>query len=827
MKTVIDLFAGAGGESCGIHRAFEAQGEKIRLFAVNHWQTACETHAANFPQDECICQDIQTVIPTDLVKPNEEVELMWASPECFASGTLVLTDKGYMPIEDISVGDSVLSHTGKWRKVTHVMQAIKPTVVISGYGHYGIRTTENHPFYISERTKIQYHRSFEYSFSSPDFAPVSYIKGKLGKKNTNIYWCKISSIEPLPIPQIKTIGERRFDIDERMMWLAGRYVADGYVRLTEDRADITISCGHSKYKETKNRLCLWPRKGARSGSNEIQWAEHKGRTVVNFIANSRGIAEWLVSNFGQLAEGKSIPSWLYGTDKKFREAFIEGYMSGDGHVANGISEFSTVSRRLASGMLTLLATLGINAQFYKPKARPKMRIEGREVLCRQQYTVKWRNCVDPQHNQTPSIDKLHLWGAIKNITSTEGKEAVYNLSVEEDESYVVEGVCVHNCTHFSTARGGKPMDNQSRCTPFDIIRWVTMLRIKRLIIENVPEFLTWGPLDNNCRPVAKEKGSFFMMFINSLRGCGYDVDWRICCAADYGAPTTRRRLFIQAVRKGCGKTLIWPEAEYSSSVDNDNLFAQETKPWIPASSIIDWSIPCQSIDERKKPLSPNTMKRIMNGIRKYWGEYAEPFLVRYNGGDNRYHSLREPVPTLDCSNRYGIVQPIIAELYGKSECRSIDKPLSTVSCSGAHHALVQPMLIPQQSCGAVKPAGENPVPTIATAGAIGLIEPLSTICTKQEHCLIEPLIMEYYGNGKCDPVSKPLGTVTCKDRFALLSPDNCRIGFRMLQPHELAAAQSFPSWYKFKGTKTEVVKQIGNAVCPKMAEALVRQEEKG
>ena len=81
--------------------------------------------------------------------------------------------------------------------------------------------------------------------------------------------------------------------------------------------------------------------------------------------------------------------------------------------------------------------------------------------------------------------------------------------------------------------------------------------------------------------------------------------------------------------------------------------------------------------------------------------------------------------------------------------------------------------------------------------------------------------MEYYGNGQCQPVSKPLGTVTCKDRFALLKPEDCRIGFRMLQPHELAAAQSFPEWYRFTGTKADTVKQIGNAVCPKMAEALV------
>ena len=298
------------------------------------------------------------------------------------------------------------------------------------------------------------------------------------------------------------------------------------------------------------------------------------------------------------------------------------------------------------------------------------------------------------------------------------------------------------CTHFSVARGGKPCDNQSRITPFTILDWIDKLTVDRLIIENVPEFTSWGPLDDDTlRPIPEAKGETFNAFITMISGLGYKVDWKIMNAADYGAPTTRRRLFIQAVRTGSRKSIIWPEATHQKVGLNQTLI--HLPSWVPARDIIDWSLPTHIIDERTRPLAANTMKRILRGIQKYWGDYATPFLIRYNGGENRGHSLDEPIPVLDTSNRYGLVQP-----------------------------------------------------------------------------LFEPLLMEYYGNGGCHPISNPLPTITTSDRFALISPKNVRLGFRMLEPHELAAAQSFPKDYIFTGSRADVVKQIGNAVCPRMSEAL-------
>lgn len=361
------------------------------------------------------------------------------------------------------------------------------------------------------------------------------------------------------------------------------------------------------------------------------------------------------------------------------------------------------------------------------------------------------------------------------------------------------------CTHHSVARGGKPKNEQMRAPAWDVLRFAEILHPKRIIIENVPEFQNWGPLTPDGKTIVEKKGQTFNMFIRCLQSLNYIVSYRVLCAADYGAPTSRRRLFVQAVRKDCGKRIIWPKPTHTKE---DDMFLPK---WRSASEIIDWSIPCQLIKDRKKPLADATLKRIEYGIREFWGDYAEPFIAR---------------------------------LYGNSTAESLDKPLSTISCSGAHHMLIQPFLA-RYNGGVNRVHSINePVPVIDTSNRYGVVEPfisaigqtsakqrnrtldqpLSTICTKQEHCLVQPFITEYYGNGGAHPIGIPLPTITTKDRFAVCGvTDGIELGFRMLQPNELAAATGFPSDYKFTGTKVEIVKQIGNAVPPNFAKALFEQ----
>lgn len=326
------------------------------------------------------------------------------------------------------------------------------------------------------------------------------------------------------------------------------------------------------------------------------------------------------------------------------------------------------------------------------------------------------------------------------------------------------------CQHFSLARGGKPRNEQMRAPAWEVLRFVETVHPKRVIIENVPEFQSWGPLTPDGKVIQSKKGKTFNVFIKALQSLNYTVSYRVLCAADYGAPTSRRRLFIQAVRRDCGKRIIWPKP---TNVKDGDLFLPK---WRSASEIIDWSIPCQLIKDRKKPLADATLKRIEYGIREFWGDYAEPFIAR---------------------------------LYGNSTAEKLDIPLSTISCSGAHHMLIQLFLARYNG-------GDRRVHKIS--------EPVPTLDTSNRYGVVEPFITEYYGNGGAHPIGIPLPTITTKDRFAVCGvTDGIELGFRMLQPNELAAATGFPSDYKFTGTKVEVVKQIGNAVPPNFAKALFGQ----
>lgn len=332
------------------------------------------------------------------------------------------------------------------------------------------------------------------------------------------------------------------------------------------------------------------------------------------------------------------------------------------------------------------------------------------------------------------------------------------------------------CTHHSTARGGKPINDQSRATAWCVVRWAEALRPDVILVENVPEFTTWGAIGTNNRPLKAFIGATFHAWLAALRSLGYHVDHRILCAANYGDPTTRRRLIIQAVRGR--RKIVWPDPTHAPREELD-LFSRR-QAWASARDhVIDWDLPGQSIYSRKRPLSPKTMERVWAGLMKFG---IKPFIVPQHA-THAARSLDLPAPTLTTTSRgVGLTQPFIIAMENGGALRSIDQPLNTV--------------------------------TTAKGGA---------------HALVEPFLINYYGTGHADSIEAPLAAVTTKDRHALVRPTVTiadksyvlDIRFRMLQPHELAAAQGFRPGYQLTGTKTEQVKQIGNAVPRNLARAVV------
>lgn len=380
------------------------------------------------------------------------------------------------------------------------------------------------------------------------------------------------------------------------------------------------------------------------------------------------------------------------------------------------------------------------------------------------------------------------------------------------------------CTHHSNARGGRPVCDQSRASAWHILRWAEALYIENILIENVREFRTWGPVGANSRPVKRLRGQLYIQFLNSLRALGYNVEDRVLNAADYGDPTTRERLFIIARR---GKPVIWPEPTHARIAATD-MFSRTAQPWRKGREIIDWSIVGESIFARKRPLADKTIQRIVAGLRKFGGANAEPFLiVLQNNRDAR--SLDKPLPSVLTSGaHFGLCEPFVLGQQSGGAPRSVEQPLPTVATGGAI-SIVQPFLVPyfgeregQQPRTAVNHGDKGSASPSARAKSIH--EPFPTVTTQRSHGLVEPFLVKYNGTALAQSAEDPLDTVSCKDRFALVTTEAGQfyvdIRFRMLRPRELARAQGFSDDYKFCGNREEVVRQIGNAVPVNLAKAL-------
>ncbi len=355
-----------------------------------------------------------------------------------------------------------------------------------------------------------------------------------------------------------------------------------------------------------------------------------------------------------------------------------------------------------------------------------------------------------------------------------------------------------DCKHFSKAKGSKPVEKKIRGLAWIVIKWAALVRPRVIMLENVEEFQTWGPIKKG-KPIKSRKGETYWKWRSQLESLGYEVETNELVACDYGAQTKRKRFFM--IARCDGNPIVWPEPTHGDRNSQD-VMCGLLKAYVPAAKCINWNNLGKSIFDRKIPLKEKTLNRIAKGIKKFIIEnedgYIIPeeettsFLIQYHSettkNEVRGQTLREPIMTIDSSPRYGLVTAFMTKFYKTGIGQEIIDPLHTVTTSQGHFGLVSAFLV------------------------------------------------KYYGNMTEHSIYEPLDTITTKDRFGLVTvlinnePYQIKdIWLKMLEPKELFRAQGFPEDYIIdrdctgkKYPKKEQVARCGNAVPPAFSNSLVR-----
>ena len=331
-----------------------------------------------------------------------------------------------------------------------------------------------------------------------------------------------------------------------------------------------------------------------------------------------------------------------------------------------------------------------------------------------------------------------------------------------------------DCKHFSKAKGGKPKDKNIRGLAWVACRWAGLVRPRVIMLENVEEFKTWGPLNRGHHPIKSKQGKTFERFVQQLTDLGYKVEFRELVAADYGAPTMRKRFFM--IARCDGKPIVWPEPTHGPA-DSEAVKAGLLKPYVGAYTQIDFSRPCPSIfdtsEEIKekygiravRPLAKKTMDRIARGLKKFVLDNPEPFIIQCNhGGERRANDIREPMPTITGKHGYGIVEPYMVQIgqtgFTKDRSKDVREPLTTI-VSKNEHCLISPTLIQYHS-------------ETSKDGVRGqtIEDPIMTVDSSNRYGLVTSFLHKYYDGGykgAGESVENPLPTVTAWDHNSVVT----------------------------------------------------------
>ena len=366
-----------------------------------------------------------------------------------------------------------------------------------------------------------------------------------------------------------------------------------------------------------------------------------------------------------------------------------------------------------------------------------------------------------------------------------------------------------DCKHFSKAKGAALVDRNIRGLAWIVLRWAALVKPRVIMLENVEEFQTWGPVRNG-KPVKKLAGTTFQKWKQQLHDLGYEIDHRELVAADYGAPTTRKRFCL--VARCDGRPIVWPKPTHGPR-DSEAVKAGQLLPWRSAAEIIDWSLPGYSIfDSRQeikkkygvnavRPLADNTLRRVIRGVDKFTIRSGKPFLVPTGYGERkgqkpRVNDVSEPLSTVVSTTKQTVCQPVVAPLIAQQKfsntAQDIENPLTTITSVGAHElvgTLMAPITLSNTGGSVGGDAGE-PVGTIRSAGGqlltaasliqyhteqtesarvSGLTAPINTVDASNRYGLTAANLVEYYGNGVPLNIREPMHTATSHDREGLVA----------------------------------------------------------
>lgn len=522
---------------------------------------------------------------------------------CFPAGTLILTHAGLVPIEDVREGDLVLTHTGRWRPIIQTMRRMAPTIRLRGHGHPALVTTEEHPFWATSQVQQWVPRSpehpngtFRRDWRSPDWIAAKDMQGK--------YWASPTDFPAQGVPPfIRNLRERFVcEQNDAFFWIVGAWLGDGWLNMRQraGRPDgqtagqVFICTDHREVEELQRRL----------DAAGLTYTISPEQTTTKFIVSSRPLARWLHEHFGQYAHGKRVPAWALGMAEPLRAALLAGYTWADGSKLGDKTRATSISKGLLIGMKLLAQSLGYSVALHTYVTNRVAVIEGRIVVERPQWQL-----VSEERGKSSVVFGPHRFGRVRAVEPTGEIQEVFNIGVADDESYVADGIVVHNCQDLSVAGKRAGLAGGRSGLFFEAARITYELQPDYAIWENVPglrtscscrrcrrhcnacgeiagadetECLVCGSDELRGRVLRSHRGADFFTVISTLGYIGYFGCWTLFDAQYFGVAQRRQRLFGVFARHDLGVERCAKILSLATRLRGDFAPSSEARPDVAA-----------------------------------------------------------------------------------------------------------------------------------------------------------------------------------------------------------------------------------------------------